>query len=74
MGFSDAATVSSPSVSVSFSGVFGVIFGIVLLVILYWVIRTAVRAGILAAWRIRNQADKEEAIGWDPQPGRQTDR
>jgi hypothetical protein len=69
MGFSDAATVSSPSVSFAASGVLGVIFGIVTLVILYWIIRTAVRDGILAAWRIRNRAEKEDAAGWDPQPG-----
>jgi hypothetical protein len=72
MGFSDAATAS-----VSISGVFWVILGIVILVILvilYWVIRIAVRDGILAAWRIRNRAEKEEAIGWDPQPGRPGDR
>ena len=68
MGFSDAASVGSPSVS--FSGVFAVIFGIVFLVILYWVIRTAVRDGTLAAWRIRNRVEKEEAAGWDPQSGR----
>jgi hypothetical protein len=66
MGFSDAATVSSPSVSLS--GVFVWILGIVGLVILYWVVRTAVRDGILAAWRIRNRAEKEarddQAQGW----------
>jgi hypothetical protein len=66
MGFSDAATVSSPSVSLS--GVFVWILGIVGLVILYWVVRIAVRDGILAAWRIRNRAEKEarddQAQGW----------
>jgi hypothetical protein len=45
-----------------------VILWIVVLVILYWVIRTAVRDGILAAWRIRNRAEKEarddQAQGW----------
>jgi protein-S-isoprenylcysteine O-methyltransferase Ste14 len=45
-----------------------VILLIVGLVILYWVIRTAVREGILAAWRIRNRAEKEarddKAQGW----------
>jgi hypothetical protein len=44
------------------------IFLIVLLVILYWIIRIAVREGILAAWRIRNRAEKEarddKAQGW----------
>ena len=65
MGFSDAATVvGGPAVSLS--GVVGVILSIVGLVILYWIIRTAVRDGILAAWRIRNRAEKEEAVGWDP--------
>ena len=64
MGFSDAATVSSPSVSLS--GVVGVILGIVGLIILYYIIRTAVRDGILAAWRIRDRVGKEEAVGWDP--------
>lgn len=66
MGFSDAATVSSPSVS--FSGVYAVILLIVGFVILYYVIRTAVRDGTLAAWRIRNRAEKEarddQAQGW----------
>jgi hypothetical protein len=45
-----------------------VIFVIVLLVILYWIIRIAVREAILAAWRIRNRAEKEarddKAQGW----------
>jgi hypothetical protein len=72
MGFSDAATVSWPSVSLSV--VVWMILGIVGLVILYWVIRTAVRDGILAAWRTRNRAEKEESVGWDPQPGRAGDR
>jgi len=68
MGFSDAATVSPPSVSLSFSGVFAVILLIVGVAILYYVIRTAVRNGMLAAWRIRNRAEKEarddQAQGW----------
>jgi hypothetical protein len=66
MGFSDAATISSPTVS--FSGFFSVIVLIVFFVILYYVVRTAVREGILAAWRIRNRAEKEarddQAQGW----------
>lgn len=45
-----------------------VILWIVGLVILYYVIRVAVRDGILAAWRIRNRAEKEarddKAQGW----------
>ena len=67
MGFSVAATAGSPAVS--FSGWFAVIFAIVVLVILYYVVRTAVRHGMLAAWRIRDRAEKEEAAGWDPQRG-----
>ena len=46
-----------------------VVVPVVSLVILYYVIRAAVRDGILAAWRIRNRVEKEEAAGWDPQPG-----
>lgn len=53
-----------------------VVFCIVVLVILYYVIRTAVRDGIRDAWRIRNRVEKdaaaEEAVGWDPHPGRGT--
>jgi len=45
-----------------------VILWIVGFVILYYVIRAAVRDGILAAWRIRNRAEKEarddQAQGW----------
>jgi hypothetical protein len=44
------------------------ILWIVGLVILYWVIRLAVRDGMLAAWRIRNRAEKQarddQAQGW----------
>ena len=65
MGFSDAATVAGGS-AVSLSAIVGVILCIVALVILYWIIRTAVRDGILAASRIRNRAEKDEAVGWDP--------
>ena len=45
-----------------------VILWIVGFVILYYVIRTAVRDGILAAWGIRDRAEKEarddQAHGW----------
>ena len=44
------------------------ILWIVGLLILYFVIRAAVREGILAAWRIRDQAEKEvrddKSQGW----------
>ncbi|HTX80987.1 MAG TPA: DUF6019 family protein [Streptosporangiaceae bacterium] len=44
------------------------------LVILYYVIRTAVRDGIMDAWtkrgRVEREAAAEEAVGWDPYPGR----
>lgn len=56
-------TAHGPGGTVTF-----VILLIVGLVILYWVIRTAVREGILAAWEIRNRAEKEarddKAQGW----------
>lgn len=48
---------------------------IVFFVILYFVIRAAVRDGTLAAWRVRKLVEKdaaaEEAVGWDPHPGRE---
>lgn len=47
---------------------------VVSIVILYYIIRTAVRDGIMDAGRIRNRVEKdaaaEEAVGWDPHPGR----
>lgn len=51
------------------------IIGLVIsLMILYYVIRTAVRDGIMDASRKRNRVEKdaaaEEAVGWDPHPGR----
>ncbi len=50
------------------SSIVAVILWLVGFVILYWVIRIGVRDGILAAWRVRNRAEKEarddKAQGW----------
>lgn len=51
---------------------------IVFFTILYFVMRAAVREGTLAAWRVRKRIEKdaaaEEAVGWDPHPGRKGHR